>query len=121
MQLGNEVVFPAAGYFAMAIEAVTQMVSDSEGSLEIQSFTLKNMSIQRALVVPDDEYGVETLFALHSGNAVRTHSVVSPARRQYTFSVSSVAMQGSTWNEHATGTIRVNMAIKGKSRRVDWF
>lgn len=113
-QLGNEVVFPAAGYFAMAIEAITQMNTDSVVPAEIYSFTLRNVSIKTALVVPDNDNGVETLFSLRCHKNGPAPPAKNLSQQLYTFSVSSIAVQGDIWNEHATGMIGFNMSTRGK-------
>ncbi|KAK3377518.1 acyl transferase domain-containing protein [Podospora didyma] len=63
--LGGEVVFPAAGYFAMAIKAVTQLHElDGGDAKTINSYVLRDISIQKALVVPhgdDSDTGIEVL------------------------------------------------------------
>ena len=111
-QLGNEVVFPAAGYFAMAIEAITQMNTDSAVPADIHSFTLRKVSIKAALVVPDNDNGVETLFSLRCYKNGPAPSARDLSRQLYTFSVSSIAVQGDIWNEHATGMIGFNITTR---------
>ncbi|KAL8716996.1 MAG: hypothetical protein Q9225_005722 [Loekoesia sp. 1 TL-2023] len=112
--LGNEVVFPAAGYFAMAIEAATQMNVDSVDTLDIRSFTLRKVSIETALVVPDDDNGVETLFAIRSCTRGSSLPAKNSSRQWYTFSVSSIGLEEKTWNQHASGMIGVNKGPRSK-------
>lgn len=114
VQLGNEVVFPAAGYFAMAVEAARQMNIDSADPVEVYSFTLRNVSIKAALVVPDNDNGVETLCALHCCNTGWVPQARRSSRQGYMFNVSSVTGQENTWNEHATGMIVVNTGPRSK-------
>ncbi|KAL9009887.1 MAG: hypothetical protein Q9173_005125 [Seirophora scorigena] len=113
--LGKEVVFPAAGYFAMAVEAARQMNIDSVDPMEVYSFTLRNVSIKAALVVPDNDYGVETLCGLHCCHTGRVPQARSSSRQWYMFNVSSVAGQENTWNEHATGMIVVNTGPRNQA------
>ncbi|KAL8934982.1 MAG: hypothetical protein Q9216_005641, partial [Gyalolechia sp. 2 TL-2023] len=117
--LGNEVVFPAAGYFAMAIEATTQVNMDSADPLAIHSFTLRGVSIKTALVVPSDDNGVETLVVLHRSNNGPAFSARHSSRQWYTFSVSSISMEDDTWKEHATGVIGVNKGPKNQAPKQD--
>ena len=118
VQLGNEVVFPAAGYFAMAIEAITQMNTDSVVPAEIHTFTLRNVSMKTALIVPDNDNGVETIFSLRC----YTNGPATPAKnlsqQLYSFNVSSIPVQGKIWNEHATGMIGFNMSTRGKYHNI---
>jgi hybrid polyketide synthase/nonribosomal peptide synthetase ACE1 len=62
-QLQGLVVFPAAGYVAMAIEACRMVASDSNKTVEL--FELHNLSIPRAITFEEgDVSGVETLAVL---------------------------------------------------------
>ena len=59
-QLQDQMVFPAAGYVATALEASKILVKDKSMRLiEVQDFV-----IRQAMVFNDDEYGIETLFTL---------------------------------------------------------
>ncbi|KAK7994790.1 polyketide synthase [Apiospora arundinis] len=62
-RVGGEVLLPAAGYLALAIEAVTQ-VNEQSGNSLIKSYTLCDVTIVSATVVPDDDIGTETMFHL---------------------------------------------------------
>ncbi|KAK8062454.1 hypothetical protein PG997_014551 [Apiospora hydei] len=62
--LGGESVFPAAGYFVMAMEAVRQVNELSSSPVPIESYVLRDVSIKTALVTPDDDDGIEALFNL---------------------------------------------------------
>ena len=114
MQLGDEVVFPAAGYFAMTIEALAQTNSESTKPLEISSFTLRDLSIESALVIPDDSSGVETILSLRSTRGGRSSEAENVGRRWYAFSVSSFSARDNVWNDHASGTIGANMRSKSE-------
>lgn len=103
--LGGEAVFPAAGYFAMAIEAITQVHELSGGDDNkqtpgpITSYTLRDVSIKKALVTPDDDDGIEVLFNLRP--AIQGGDV------WWDFSVSSVdALQ--VQKQHMAGCISIN-------------
>ena len=62
-QLQGLVIFPAAGYVAMAIEACRTVASDINKTVEL--FELHNLSIPRAITFEEgDISGVETLAAL---------------------------------------------------------
>ena len=54
-QVGGSIVFPAAGYIAMAIEAIRQINKIDVADLE--SCLLENIQIVKALVLVDDERG----------------------------------------------------------------
>ncbi|KAF2682950.1 putative polyketide synthase [Lentithecium fluviatile CBS 122367] len=100
--LGGEAVFPAAAYFAMAIEAITQVNSALKDPLRIINHTLRDVTISSAMVVPDDDEGVETLFALRPCSQDTAHAPL-----WYSFTVSSLSY--AEWKVHATGTIGLNI------------
>ncbi|KAI9644148.1 hypothetical protein NHQ30_007501 [Ciborinia camelliae] len=65
--MGGDAVFTAAAYFSMAIEA--QLNSDSPFQQKISGYALGGMTLSVALVVPNDNEGVETLLSMrHSCN-----------------------------------------------------
>lgn len=99
-RLGGEVMMPAAGYISLAIEAITQVNADSNTCLEIQSYTLSDVVISTATVIPYDDVGVETLFRLRPLN-----SGGSTSRYQF---MASFCFQG-TWKETARGTVSLNV------------
>ncbi|EMR63202.1 putative polyketide protein [Eutypa lata UCREL1] len=63
-RLGGEVMLPAAGYLALAIEAISQINSESELPLVIEDYTVRDVVLSTATVVPDDDVGTETTFSL---------------------------------------------------------
>lgn len=96
-RIGTDVIFPAAGYCAMAIEAVTQFAESLETVVE--RFTIQHLAIKVPLVIPPDGEA-ETLFDLHT-----VHSSTSQADRMvFEFSLSSVSAD-DRWTEHAFGKI----------------
>lgn len=74
----SEVLLPGAAYLAMAIEAVNQ--KSSIYGIEVQGYTVREVTFSRVLVVPDTADGVEVSF------------ILEPFRQ------SSVAAS-ATWNE----------------------
>ncbi|KAF5015518.1 hypothetical protein F66182_13124, partial [Fusarium sp. NRRL 66182] len=109
--LGGEAVFPAAGYFSMAIEAVTQVNELSSKPVKIDGFVLRDVSIKAALVTPDDDDGIEVMFSLRP-------SIFTEAEQGqwWDFNVSSVSAAGH-WNDHVTGTIGINARQRGQTPR----
>nr|ART35027.1 polyketide synthase [Fusarium verticillioides] len=100
--LGGEAVFPAAGYLSMAMEAITQLNEMSEAPLEIDSYIFRDVSIQQALVTPDDDDGIETLFNIRPSRLSTDETM-----RWWDFNTSSVSTEGHVKN-HMTGRIRIN-------------
>ncbi|KAK0635862.1 KR domain-containing protein [Bombardia bombarda] len=96
--LGGEAVFPAAGYFSMAIEAVTQLNERSENPVEVSNYVLRDVSIKKALVTPDNDDGIEVVTNFRP-------SVYGSG--WWDFSVSSIDQEG-TKKEHMAGSISIN-------------
>ncbi|KAK4243208.1 hypothetical protein C7999DRAFT_36471 [Corynascus novoguineensis] len=109
--LGGEAVFPAAGYFAMAIEAVTQLNELDDSPRATDSYVLRDIDIKKALVTPDTEDGIEVLTNL------RPSMFGAPF---WDFSVSSVDIDRDgtkTWKQHMTGSVAINAATpRGKQK-----
>ena len=99
--LGGEAVFPAAGYFSMAIEAITQINEQSLSPVVIGGYTLRDVSIETALVTPDDDTGVEVLITLYP--AAQGKSNHNDTKSWWDFSVTSVSADGP--KRHMAGTI----------------
>lgn len=98
--LGGEAVFPAAGYFSMAVEAITQLheVGDKSVAL-IESYILRDVSIKKALVTPDDDEGIEVLFNLRPS--------VHDQQEWWDFGVSSINTDGIQ-TERKAGSISIS-------------
>jgi NADPH:quinone reductase-like Zn-dependent oxidoreductase len=104
--LESQIVFPAACYLAMAIEALSQVQSSQ--SLERPTFEFRHISIDTALIIPDNN---------DTRDSVELHTNLSPLRLStnsfsadwHEFSISSFAAATSTM--HCSGSIRaVNRA-----------
>ncbi|ORY69611.1 putative polyketide synthase [Pseudomassariella vexata] len=117
--LGGEAVFPAAGYFSMAIEAITQLNELSEKPVgKIDSYVLRDVSIKKALVTPDDDDGIEVLFNIRPSVYGEADTKVT----WYDFSVSSIDAN-NVEKEHMAGSISINTRPRGKAakRKVPQF
>ncbi|EMD62135.1 hypothetical protein GGP41_002398 [Bipolaris sorokiniana] len=99
----NSHVYPGVGYLIMAIEAIQQIADEG---LEITSFRLRDISIKRAMIVPDSKDGLEVMLSM---NRVDESSItVSNTWRR--FQISSYNPAGDDWIEHCTGYIAVEYA-----------
>ena len=87
----DDVVFPAAGYIAMAGEAIQQVTNTDD-------FTLRHVDIKTALVLQDSKTA-EIMSSLHP---VPLTSVLDSA--WYEFCVSSY--NGTSWTKHCMGQVR---------------
>jgi NADPH:quinone reductase-like Zn-dependent oxidoreductase/ubiquinone/menaquinone biosynthesis C-methylase UbiE len=101
----GSVVYPAAGYLCMAIEAMANQAHDQ--SIDVASFELKEVTIGQALVVPEDTGEVEMLLSLRPFST----SIRSPSGVWNEFCISSVS-PNNRWTDHSRGLIRVNKAYK---------
>jgi hypothetical protein len=101
--VGTDVVFPAAAYIAMAIEAMFQTAKGAGmelaagiDSVSAASYQLRDIRFQRALVIEEDVQHQLYLF-------------LYPAQGQkdtwFAFKVSS--LREDAWTEHCTGFVRV--------------
>ncbi|KAK0616599.1 KR domain-containing protein [Immersiella caudata] len=112
--LGGESVFPAAGYFAMAIEAITQLNETSDQPVEIANYVLRDVSIKKALVTPDDDEGIEVMFNMRPSTFASAES--KTAGTWWDFGVSSIDRDGVK-KEHMAGSISINAGPRTKAPR----
>ena len=101
---GN-VLYPAAGFLAMAIEAAFQ--ESNIGNAEIEAYKLREISIGHALILAQDAETVETSVSWRPyGESLRADSDV-----WHEFRISS-SVDGSSWTEHCKGLISVEKATQ---------
>ena len=116
-KVGEDIVFPFAGYVAMAGEAVLQMTGIPE------AFRLRHIIVSTALVVPE---GKPTEIV----TTLRQHRLTDTLNSKWwDFSITS--HNGHTWIKHCTGeamthsdTIIAPQTLEGLPRRVEtrkWF
>ena len=100
-KLGNDIVFPAAGYLAMAVEAISQAAGKNEA--DRPTFNARNFSIVKAMRLSADPNveGVEVFATL----APVKISGTSQSQKWYEFSVTSYENGRST--NHAQGDISI--------------
>jgi len=89
----------------MAVEASSQAHYEMADTPKVNGFSLRNVSINSALRIPEDDYGVEVLLTME---LVDTATAKSPAWAS--FSISSVVRDSATWTEHCTGLIKVHVS-----------
>ena len=100
VQLGKEAVFPAAAHLSMASEALGQVCDQRR--VEIRSVTFRDVQIKTALIIPDNDDGIEVQLRLE-----RKYD----DRMWFTFAVESYS-EGH-WNLHSEGTIAPNHVEDG--------
>ncbi|KAJ6131357.1 hypothetical protein N7523_001817 [Penicillium sp. IBT 18751x] len=101
-KIQSDIVFPAAGYICIAIDAAMQLVTDIG---EIAAFVLQRVSIRSALIIPVTA-GIEIMTSLHfhAEQADRSHS-------GYRFHIYSVSKE-NRWTEHCTGLVQAEKKQK---------
>ncbi|KAI0435050.1 putative polyketide synthase [Xylaria sp. FL1042] len=95
----SEVVYPAAGYICMAIEAVRQL-NESDNNV-IGGYRLRDIDILKALIIPETSQGVDVQLFLEP---VKENSLVQDWRQFHIYSATS---SEETWVENARGLISV--------------
>ncbi|KAH8701065.1 hypothetical protein BGW36DRAFT_339021 [Talaromyces proteolyticus] len=95
-------VFPGAGYIAMAVEAMSHLRDMPEYTVpkgKFVGYKLKDIKINRALIIPSTDDGVETSFSVrHNKESSSSFSNV-----WYEFRLFSYTSDG--WAEHGHGLI----------------
>lgn len=106
-------VFPSTGYLSMVFEAATQIV-ETQGleASTVECYDIRNVSLSRALMVPEDDFGIETLLTL------RRTSLNATSRHQWLFDfvLTSVANEEGvdTFTEHCRGQVAIDFEEYGK-------
>lgn len=95
-RIQSDMIFPAAGYIAMAIEALMQLVKDLD---HIEDFILQQVRIRSALIVPEST-GVEVMTSIRDFDKVLTDET----DQWYEFHIYSVTSE-NRWTEHCLGVI----------------
>ncbi|CAN9134533.1 unnamed protein product [Alternaria alternata] len=98
----GQIVFPAAGYLAMALEAMRRFMVSRNGSKAAIGYTLSDCSFSKALVLKEGD--TETEICLSLRPEVQSAKGSWPDWKEFRiFSTNS----GKGWNEHCRGRIRV--------------
>ena len=103
----GQMIYPASGYICMAVEAVRQQISKRDQSWENQIYRFRDFCIGRALLVPDDAEGIETIFSLRPSPCTARES----SSTWDEFRVFSVSSNG-IWTEHCRGLVSVQLHVK---------
>jgi hypothetical protein len=109
--MGQDIVFPAAGFIAMAVEALYQAREatdpiDESILAEKYQYKLRNSTFPKALVLQENGPGTKVMLTL-----------AQQKDSWHEFTVSSLS--GETWSEHSRGLIRLEEATRsGKEIRI---
>ncbi|KAK4153322.1 hypothetical protein C8A00DRAFT_33947 [Chaetomidium leptoderma] len=97
------VVYPAAGFCCMALQAAGQMYTlNKEGGGVVAEYRVRDLAISRALVVPQTEEGVEVVLSMRPAPT----SSVGSSDRWSEFRVFSY-VEADGWAEHCRGLVSV--------------
>lgn len=99
-QVQGAVIYPAAGYICAAVEAAAQMANLSQGQ-KVKGFKLREISVSRAVIVPEDDGGIEVVLSLRPFRTGSAGGATSDSWKE--FVVSSWAM--GEWMENCRGLI----------------
>lgn len=98
--IGGQVVFPGAGFIAMALEALKQQVLSENNAWKNMCIKFRQVNFGRALLVPDDSVGVETLVTIRP----YTYTARESSASWKEFRVFSVSATGES-TEHSRGLV----------------
>jgi hypothetical protein len=101
-RLGENIVFPFAGYIAMAGEAVRQLTNIDDG------FSIRNIIVSTALMLGDDGRPTEIITTCRPHRL--TNSLNSPSWWEFTVA----SYNGRNWTKHCTGQVSA-LSSKPKS------
>jgi hypothetical protein len=123
-KLEGQVVFPAAGFIAVAIEAVSQVTGVKKQLKERQhdlGFELCNINVSAALNIPDEKDSAGKDLELHTTMSLRKISGANTSADWHDFSISSFFWTSGQATLHCTGSIRVTRGKRegDSSIRVD--
>ncbi|KAL5042782.1 hypothetical protein BDW71DRAFT_210911 [Aspergillus fruticulosus] len=100
----NNIIYPAAGFICLAIEAIKQQsVLQSSDKKAVSGYRLRDIDVMRALVVPDNDDGVEIQTSLRQANDKNIG-----VRGWKQFEISSVTPDNQ-WTIHARGFITAQL------------
>lgn len=108
------VLHPGAAHIVMAMLAAEQAYNEYPGALPIIGITLRNVSIKKTLVIPEDDNGIEIVLSMELEDGA---TAKSPGWA--TFSISSVVRDTEQWTEHCSGLAKVEVAAFERASPID--
>ncbi|PQE16428.1 polyketide synthase protein [Rutstroemia sp. NJR-2017a BVV2] len=108
------VLHPGAAHIVMAMLAAEQAYNEFPDALPITGITLRNVSIKKTLVVPEDDHGIEIVLSMELEDGA---TAKSPGWA--TFSISSVVQDTEQWTEHCSGLAKVEVAAFDQIAPID--
>ncbi|PHH91148.1 hypothetical protein CDD83_1525 [Cordyceps sp. RAO-2017] len=108
------VLHPGAAHIVMAMVAAEQAYAELPDALSVVGFSLRNVSIKRTLVVPEDDNGIEIVLSLELEDEATAGSP-----RWAGFSIASVARDSDQWTEHCSGLVKVEVSDFQQAAPID--
>ncbi|KAH9872372.1 polyketide synthase [Plenodomus lingam] len=105
-QLESKIVFPAAGYISMAIEAVRRLKLSSGAREEPTSYRLRDIDFMTALLISSGQSGTEVVFTLRDCSDKELDY-----RGWYEFELFSIS-PSDAWIRHCTGYVSAEDSSK---------
>ncbi|KAJ4296346.1 hypothetical protein N0V90_006391 [Kalmusia sp. IMI 367209] len=99
------VLHPGAAHIVMAMLAAEQAYNDLPGALPVTGISLRNVSIKKTLVVPEDDHGIEIVLSMELEDGA---TAKSPGWA--TFSISSIVRDTEQWTEHCSSLTKVEVS-----------
>ncbi|KAL6854018.1 polyketide synthase [Trichoderma novae-zelandiae] len=103
-QVQKTVVYPAAGMVAMVLEGASQL---AKGTQNLLGYELADMSIEKAMTIPDTAFGLEVSLSIKTDSASAEDDGKIGAR---SFAIYS-RLQGRSWDRHASGILRFHYKV----------
>ncbi|PKK44713.1 hypothetical protein CI102_11994 [Trichoderma harzianum] len=103
-QVQKTIVYPAAGMVSMVLEGAKQLSKDNQNLL---GYELVNMSIEKAMTIPNTAYGLEVSLSMKK-DPTSTDSHDKIGIRSF---VIYSRIQGRSWDRHASGSLRFHYKL----------
>lgn len=104
-RVAPHVLHPGAAHIVMAMVAAEQAYTELPDALPIVGLLLRNVSIKKTLIVPEDDYGVELILSMEFEDGA---TAKQPGWA--TFSIASVVRDSQQWTEHCSGSVKVEVS-----------
>ncbi|KEY70889.1 hypothetical protein S7711_00732 [Stachybotrys chartarum IBT 7711] len=99
------VLHPGAAHIVMAMVAAQHAYAEFPDALPITGIILRNVSIKKTLVVPEDDQGIEIVLSMELEDGA---TAKNPGWAR--FSIASVVRDSDQWTEHCSGRSKVEVA-----------
>ncbi|KAJ8119511.1 hypothetical protein ONZ43_g3549 [Nemania bipapillata] len=99
------VLHPGAAHIVMCMVAAEQAYQEFPDALPITGFILRNISIKKTLVVPQDDKGIEIVLSMKFDDGA-----TAKAPNWGSFTIASVVNDTDQWTEHCSGSVKVEVS-----------